>query len=192
MAQSIDAKEEQRLRDAFQADAFRHDKFLAQVETTSNFRYTIPFKHRGEDKKLHFRRWNHEEATRIYTLPFFGKLALNKELTDDEEKTWFAFKIEIIMEVIEEKTLFNELIMENDQLVEAMYNTVAFFSGISNEFDTKINDFMESKYGYLYGLLWFQTIGKTPSEIASLPESDVKTIQAWIIKAVEKMPKNVV
>ena len=51
---------------------------------------------------------------------------------------------------------------------------------------------MESKYGYLYGLLWFQTIGKTPSEIASLPESDVKTIQAWIIKAAERMPKNVV
>ena len=173
-------------------DSIKHEKFLALIETTPNFKFTIPIKHNGKDKKLTFRRWNHEEATRIRTMPIYSKLVKNETLDEDEEKQWFIFKIDIVSEVIDEKSLYDDLVKEDNQYVDSMFNIVAFFSGVNDDFDKKLKDFMESDYGYLYGYLWLQIQGKTPSDVAKLPEMDVKFARAWLSKALEKMPKNVV
>lgn len=167
-------------------------RFIARMEEPADKIYSVKIEYLGKDHGiLRFRRWSHEEASRILALPFAGKLLAKKELTAEEQNRLDAFHIEMVLDVIKDVSVWHKLIEENIELTANIYYLIQSISGADNQFDEQLDDFLKTDYAWLYGLTWFYIMRKTPSEVAKLPESDVKVIQAWVQTWLERVKPNV-
>lgn len=167
-------------------------RFIARMEEPADKIYSIKVEYLGKDHgTLKFRRWTHEEASRILQLPFATKLFSKKELTTEEQSRLDAFHLEMVLDVIQLKEQWYKTLQENIELTANIYYLIQNISGADNQFDEQLDSFLKTDYAWLYGLTWFYTFGKTPSEVAKLPESDVKVIQAWMQTWLERVKPNV-
>jgi hypothetical protein len=167
-------------------------QFIARMEQPAEKLYSVQVEYLGKDHGvLQFRRWSHEEASRILTLPFAGKLLSKKELSTEEQSRLDAFHLEMVLDVIKDMSRWHRTLEQNIELTANIYYLIQSISGADNQFDEQLDDFLKSNYAWLYGLTWFYTFGKTPSEVAKLPESDVKVIQGWMQTWLERVKPNV-
>lgn len=166
-------------------------QFLAHIESDSNHVYVHPLKIGEKDYGIiRFRRWSHEETNRFQYLPYLPKLLSGEALTPAEETEYLTFQAEMVVDALIDKTRWFHLLSEDEEFVRSVFNLISYVSGVHSEFDREMDDFVDSNLGYAYGLVWFQMMRRTPSEIAKLPETDVKTVNAWIIRWMERMQKD--
>lgn len=177
----------ERLRERLYEDSIvTPQRFLAQVEVDADKIYTVAL----PEGTVRFRRWNHEEASRLFYLPFIRKLLTKDPLSEEEITQFSAFETEMVSEAILDAGKWASK-LGDEKFVSTLYLIIATMSGMDEEFDTNLSKFMDSEFGFAYGWLWFQIFGKTPSEIAKLPETDVKTINRWIMNYAERMKTGV-
>ena len=137
---------------------------------------------------IRFRRWTHEEVNRFHYLPFLKKLSDRQTLDEEEKGKWFAFQSEMITDALVEPQRFSEA-LNDPSFVEPIFSLIAYISGVDEQFDRMMSGFMDGELGFAYGYLWFTLLKRTPSEIGRLPETDVKTIRAWLSRWAGRMSK---
>ena len=166
-----------------------HEPFLALVESPADFIYSFNLKIGDKDYGfVRFKKWTHEQAGRVRLLPFYFKLASKKKLTEEEEKSFTAFKIEMVSDCLVDRQRFD---LGDTLFVNYIYLMCAHVSGLDEDFTKSLEAFSNSDHGLNYGMLWFSMFGKTPSEVARLPESDVRVIYKWFEKYSEKVNQSV-
>ena len=93
----------------------------------------------------------------------------------------------MVYDALMDRPKWKKTLEEDEEFVNTLFNLIAYVSGVDEEFNRRLDDFASSDYGSAYGTIWFQMFGLTPSQVAALPESDVKTVQQWFSKESEKM-----
>jgi len=189
----IAPEEEQRLRAYLVEDTIRPSRFQMQFEEAADKIYSLFIEDVDDQTKevvnthhIQFRRWNHAEAMLIYKLPFLTKMASKQDLSEDEKKLWREFKIEMISyALIDLHKWANHLNI--DSFIDQMYVSISIVSGADPEFQNKLEDFMNSEMGFIYGELWFLILRKTPSQIAKIPETDYIVVNSWMKRYVQRM-----
>ena len=167
-------------------------RFLTKIEQASDRIYTVDLPDQSGKKlgTLRFKRLTHGDIIQMNALPFYHKFLSHEKLTDDENERLKMMELEMIRAVTLDKARWDEIVQENDQLIEPVFNVVLAISGIDEQFNQELDDFMNTEFGYNYGFIWFGIFGKLPSEVAKLPESDVKTVTSWVVKWSERMREN--
>jgi len=189
----IAPEEEQRLRAYLVEDTIKPSRFQMQFEEAAEKIYSLLIEDVDDQtgkvvnsNHIQFRRWHHEEAMLLYKLPFIPKLAAKQDLSEDEKKLWKEFKIEMISyALIDLHKWANHL--NRDSFIDQMYVSISIVSGADPEFERKLEDFMNSDLGFVYGELWFLILHKTPSQIAKIPETDYIVINSWMKRYVQRM-----
>ena len=184
----VDAEEAR--RKFLQATVFSKVRFLAQIERQSDEPYTVAIPAAFDGKEhgvLEFKKWTHQQANMFYKLPFIDKFEGKTPLTDEEKEKYLEFQRMMVLDSVLDKGKWKELIESSKQFVTMIFDLMAKVSGVTKDFESSLSEFMDSDYGLAYGLMWFQMFGKTPSEVAVLPEMDYKTVVAWMQRWMEKL-----
>lgn len=159
------------------------ERFRTLIEVPSKYEYFYPF----ENKIVKFHRWMREEASQLNSLPYAPKLNNTQELSDEEKLHFLKFKAQMVILALTEPNKWIPVLEDNVQLIEQLFNFIAYVSGLDKVFNEDLEKFASSDYGQNYGSLWFLMMRKTPSEVAELPESDVRAVESWFAKYVEKV-----
>jgi hypothetical protein len=179
-------------------NSLRPSKFLRLLERRADEVLDAGFEWKGQRMVIKFRRFTHQQANFFSGLPFAWKAVLNAQLpadapkhqfTDEELGQFRKFQLEAIKSALADKERWKDFLDDptNEQLVPALYEGMAVASGMSKEFDEQLEEFLTmSDYGVSYGLM-LSMFNKTPSEMALLPESDVKFLQRWALKYSQKL-----
>lgn len=179
----------ERLQTAYY-DLVDHSKFQSTIEETADKLYVV-INLQDESKKplgnILVRRLVHEEAMRIFRLPFYAKLVAGQKLDESEERALIAFELEMVIDAIQDKGKWVPLIEKNEQLILYLFNILLKLSGMDKDFTIRLESFLNSESGFAYGYIWFFVMGKTPSEIAKLPETDVIVVNTWASKWMERV-----
>ena len=163
-------------------------RLQAQLEQAADKQFAIIKVSDENDKPLGnmlFRRWNHEEVSKLYSLPFFKRI--NEKLEDDEQKLFEAIQYDMVLDAISDRGKWEPFLNKNPEFVKLVFDRMCFASGLNKEFADGLDEFMNSEQGWSYGFVWFVMLKKTPSEIAKLPETDVVSINSWISKWSERI-----
>ena len=141
----------------------------------------------GEPHALRFRRFTHGQGNMLVTLSFYDKLIRREALTDEELARLVKVKKQMVgLALVDCDAKF---FTSNDQIAIVVYNLIAAASGMTEEFDKSLYDFYGSDRGFGYGWFWFHEMHLLPSQVALLPETDVKAVNAWAGKWAERVGK---
>ena len=145
---------------------------------------------RIDDKVLEFRRWTHEQANLITGLPFYHKLHEKdavKNLSPPEKTQFLALAVEMVELALVQPERWKAWLADaaNLEKVEAVW---WYMNAISGPPEDTLREFFESDRGQAYGAFWFLRMGKLPSEIAKLPDSDIKAVNVFLSVFAEKHP----
>lgn len=168
----------------------KHAKFLGLVEKQRERVFAVPVDVDGTTEIFRFRRFTHEQATRITILPFFEKILSNSSLSEEEQKQWEAFQVEMLVEITIDSKKWEDVISVKPHLVPILYSVVAHFSGLSDEFQSGLKDLMNSDFGFNYGYIWFNLFHLTPSQVSQLPETDVLMVHKWFETWFKRLEEN--
>jgi hypothetical protein len=152
-----------------------YDEFKVKIQDTEH--------------QLRFKRFTHGTADLLVGLSFYDKLITEPVvLTDEEMQRLLVVKKRMCLEAILDRDKWRPL-LDIPKVLAMVYNVIAVVSGLSPETDKGLEDFFDSDRGYAYGLLWFHEMHMTPSQVANLPESDVKAVQIWAGKWADRVPR---
>ena len=168
----------------------KHAKFLEQVEKEPSRIFAIPVEVDDTIEVYRFRRLTHEQASRIFTLPIFDKMIANEKMTEQEERMMDAFQLEMVIEVAVDNKKWEAILQTRPVLIPVLYNIVSHFSGMTEEFQKGLADFVNEDFGFNYGYVWFQMFRLTPSQVAQLPETDVLLVQKWVEAWYKRLEQN--
>lgn len=185
---------EEARRKFLQATVFSKAKFLATVERPVDEIKTVPIPKVFDGKEhgiLEFKKWTHQQASRFYNLPFIDKFEGKVPLTEEEKQQYFEFQKSMILDTILDKGKWKELVEASKPFVIMLFDLIAGVSGVTKDFDDRLAEFADSDFGLAYGLMWFQTFGKMPSDIAVVSETDYKMVVAWFQRWMEKVNQNI-
>lgn len=180
----------EKLRKVFLDDKIlKPSRFLSLIEIPSNEEFRLDVKTDKYDLgTIRFRRWTHQECNRLNRLPFYGKLIANEPLTDDEKAIYQSFKMEMIADALWDHRWIDRV--KDQEIIDGIFTVISYQSGLDVEFDKQLEEFVSSDFGFTYGQLWFAIFGKTPSEVAKLSETDVRVINVWFGKWLERSKRN--
>ena len=138
------------------------------------------------DKTWEFRKFSHAEVTMLTGLPYFSKLLSLQPLTDEEKVKWHQAQKEMVEAVSSEPRLWSDYIVKNESLVEKIFIGLLSVSQVDIK---KLDEFFASDYGANYGYMWFLVMGRTPTEVGALAESDYQAVNSYFRMNAERMKK---
>ena len=168
-------------RQLLDATVLKTQRFLGRIEVQPNHRFHVFLPEQPTDA-IRIRGWTHGEMTAFQRLPFYGKVLANEKLTEPETLVLNTFQRFMVNLVIEDVTRWRDTLEKTPSLVDQLFSIALQLSGWDADFEKELEEFMSSDAGYVYGFVWFTLMRKTPSEVACLPETDVKAVNSWIIK----------
>lgn len=182
-----------KLREKYFQEALRHQKFLSQIEERADKTYILDLTDDNANRlcTIRLRKLRHGEAMLLHRLQFYHKIIQGKNLEPEEKAQYEALKAELVKMTISDKNQWEDHLSKHPELLTPVYNAVLAISGMTEGFAKDLEEFMNEEFGFGYGQIWFMLFGRTPSEIADLPETDVQAITMWIHKWSEKVGENV-
>ena len=183
-----DEKEFGRLKDEFlKVSRYKHYPFLSRLEEPKDRVYILTI--RSGDKVLgnvRYRKWTHGEVGHFLKLPFYQKIALGKEFTEQEKIRFEALKAEMVNLAILDHGRWVEF-SHDQKFIDTMFVAIQQVSGMDVGFSDGLADFFDTDMGFMYGYIWFHEMRKAPSEVAELSESDVNAVMTWYGKWFERV-----
>ena len=187
---TIDASDPEfvRLRAVKAARQAKHSAIQASIEIDADHIYDeFKLKINDTEHQLRFRRFTHGTANLLVELSFYDKLITEPVvLTDEEMGKLLVVKRKMCLEAILDKDKWKPL-LDNPKVLAMVYNVIALVSGLSTETDKGLDELFTEDRGYVYGWFWFHEMRMTPSQVARLPETDVKAVNVWVSKWADRV-----
>ena len=190
---TIDANDPEfvRLKAAKATRQAKHSAIQASLEIDADriydeFKFTIG----DTEHRLRFRRFTHGTANLLVGLSFYDKLITEPVvLTDEEVGKLLVVKRQMCLAAILDRDEWTPL-LNIPKVLAMVYNVIAMVSGLSPDTDKGMDELFTEDRGYAYGWFWFHEMHMTPSQVALLPETDVKAVQIWVSKWADRVGKS--
>jgi hypothetical protein len=180
-AQPVADEEFARLHAVKDARQHEQQEIYAFITQPADIVYDYKVSIGDEEVRLRFKRFTYATASMPITLPFYGKLLRNEPLDEDEQRKLLAVQVEMCLDAIVDKGIWR-VHLQNPVVARNVFDKIAGVSGMDATFTKKLEKFVTSDWFKGRAEFWLMRQGRTPSDIGSLPDLDVKVIEMWLSK----------